>query len=125
MNIYQPMNRGFAIIYVLLIVSLMTAIVVALSFIFVTRIRIATEAHDSLRAIYAADSGLEWQLYVLRVGAIAQPTMSNQSSFAVDCPPPDGAACTAASTRLRSKGRYPATGSTLVIRRALEVTNFQ
>lgn len=119
------MSKGFAIIYVVLITGLITVIVIALGFIFAARIKISTESNYSLRAIYAADTGLEWKLYELRIASTGKPTMGNNSDFTVDCPPPDGNVCDFSSTRIRSIGRYPGTGSVRIIRRALEVTDFQ
>lgn len=123
------MQKGFALIYVLLITTLMTTIVIVLSFIFVTRIKISTESQDSIKAIYAADTGIEWMLYQRRIdpGAVTPPVLDNGATFELDCHPGDEiwGPCDGTSTVMRSRGRFPATGSTLIVRRALEIINFQ
>ena len=46
------------------------------------QIRQATLATDSMRAIFAADAGLEWEFYKgTKDGAYKKPTLSNHAEF--------------------------------------------
>ncbi len=48
----------------------------------VYQVRQASSATDSMRALYAADSGIEWELYKNnKDSSYAKPVMSNGSEF--------------------------------------------
>jgi len=74
-------NDGQAIVIAVLIAGVLLSITLALSLIFAPKIRASSEIKKSSAAIYAAESAIEWCLYVNRRGAIAQPVMSNGASF--------------------------------------------
>ncbi|MBI4158602.1 MAG: hypothetical protein HY505_03245 [Candidatus Yanofskybacteria bacterium] len=78
-------NRGSIIIFTVLILSAILAITLTLTKIFIPRIRSITEATDSIGAIYAADSALEWCLYNNREKdpPLPQPTMSNGATYEI------------------------------------------
>ena len=50
--------------------------------IVVVQFKLSTDVNNSVIAIYAADSGVEWQLYQIRTGpSVPAPTMSNGASI--------------------------------------------
>ena len=77
---------GFAIVVSVLLVGILLSIVFTLSAIFIPKTRVASESKNSVPAAYAAESGLEWCLYEIRVTPVPSPSMSNESKFTVsDC----------------------------------------
>lgn len=49
-----------------------------------TQFRLSSDINNSAAAVYAADSGVEWQLYQIRKGAsVTMPTMSNGAALTV------------------------------------------
>lgn len=87
-KIHPKNQEGMAILISVLLVGVMLSIVFALSAIFIPKIRAAVETKNSVPAAYAAESGLEWCLYVLNKGEIGRPIMDNGSDFEVsddDC----------------------------------------
>ena len=77
-----------AILMSVLLVGVMLSIVFSLSAIFIPKIRAAAETKNSVPAIYAAESGLEWCLYsnVVSPSPVPSPEMDNDSEFDVsDC----------------------------------------
>jgi len=79
------MERGSIIIFTVLMLSAILAITLTLTRIFIPRIRSITEANDSIGAVYAADSAIEWCLYTNREKAppLAQPVMSNGATYQI------------------------------------------
>ena len=73
----------------------------------VYQLRQSSDAANSAKAIYAADTGIEWGLYQFFKPALAGeggPTFSNSASVTVSCSP--GADCKNASTNhIKSIGR--------------------
>jgi len=67
-------ERGVALIFAMVITSLILSISFALSAIFIPKLKISTDVKDSTSALYAADSGLEWCLYVSRKAPGDQPS---------------------------------------------------
>src|SRR3989344_5878131 len=84
-NIKISGEGGSIIIFTVLIVSAILAITLTLTRIFIPRIRAITEVTDSIGAVYAADSALEWCLYSNRgkVPPLSQPTMSNGATYEI------------------------------------------
>src|SRR3989344_219070 len=76
-------NRGSIIIFTLLMLSAILAITLTLTRIFLPRIRTITEATNSIGALYAADSAMEWCLYNNREKSplLVQPVMANGASY--------------------------------------------
>jgi len=66
-------------------VTSILSITLALTRIFIPRIRSITEATNSIGAAYAADSALEWCLYNNRERSptLSQPTMSNGATYII------------------------------------------
>ncbi|OGN00849.1 MAG: hypothetical protein A2651_03160 [Candidatus Yanofskybacteria bacterium RIFCSPHIGHO2_01_FULL_42_12] len=60
-------------------------ITLTLTRIFIPRIRTITEAANSVSAIYAADSAIEWCLYTNRgkTPSLAQPAMGNSATYQI------------------------------------------
>jgi hypothetical protein len=113
----NPDNEGQALVISVLVVSFLLSITLTLSLLFLPKIRASSEIAKSSAALYAAESGLEWCLYVYRHGVVAAPIMANsaaiingntEASFVVsDCQTPN--------TSARAIGTYQG------ISRALEV----
>src|SRR3990167_6165382 len=78
-------SKGSIIIFTVLIIASILSITLALTRIFIPRIRSITEATDSIRAVYAADSAMEWCLYTNRGKAppLAQPVMADGSTYQI------------------------------------------
>lgn len=81
-------QKGSILIFAVLILGSILTIALTLGAIFIPKIRLITEAGEgSVKAIFAADSGLEWCIYVNRhPGEMppAQPVMGNGSSYILD-----------------------------------------
>lgn len=65
----------------LIILAIILATAIAASNIVVLQIRLAGNAADSVGAVYAADTGAEWQLYNIRKGTTTEPVMANGATI--------------------------------------------
>lgn len=75
-------QSGIALLLTLIILSVVTLVSVFIANTVAVQLRLASDISDSNIAIYAADSGIEWQLYQIRKGAsVAPPVMSNGATF--------------------------------------------
>ena len=89
LNYNRPLDsardRGSIIIFTLLMLSAILAITLTLTRIFIPRIRTITEVANSIGALYAADSAMEWCLYNNREKSpsLAQPVMANGSTYQI------------------------------------------
>ncbi|MBI2063836.1 MAG: hypothetical protein HYT65_02490 [Candidatus Yanofskybacteria bacterium] len=81
MNFRLKTNEGAAVIFTVLLIGLFLSIVFTLSAIFIPKIRTSSDIKSSAGALYAAESGIEWCLYVDRRGAAAMPVMSNGATY--------------------------------------------
>ena len=71
-------QKGIALLLTIIILSIVMLIAVLITTIVTMQLKLASDINDSTAAIYAADSGAEWQLYQIRKGAsVASPVMSN------------------------------------------------
>ena len=71
-------QKGIALLLTIIIISVVLLIATLISNIVITQLKLAGDINDSTTAIYAADSGAEWQLYQIRQGtSVPAPTMSN------------------------------------------------
>lgn len=77
----KPDQKGAAVIISILLVGVLLSFVLTLSLIFAPKIRASSEVKKSSAALYAAESGLEWCLYVNRHGSVTAPVMSNGATF--------------------------------------------
>lgn len=77
-------QKGIALLLTMIIISIVLLIATLISNIVITQLKLAGDINDSTVAIYAADSGVEWQLYQIRYGAsIPTPVMSNGATVFV------------------------------------------
>lgn len=71
-------QSGIALLLTVVILSIVTLIAVLIANIVIVQLKLAQDIGDSQAAIYAADSGVEWQLYQIRKGiSVASPAMLN------------------------------------------------
>lgn len=107
----QTRQSGVALVISILVVGILLSIVLTLSAIFIPKIRIAAETKNSVTAAYAAESALEWCLYVVNIDPDqSRPTMENGSTYTPIAP----TACTTSPVR--------ATGTYRGVTRAFEIT---
>lgn len=74
-------QSGVVVILAVLMIGIILSIVLTLSLIFIPKIRSAADIKSSVAAAYAAETAIEWCLYVNRIGSIAVPVMSNGATF--------------------------------------------
>jgi len=74
-------ESGVIVIVTILLISFLLSMVMVLSAIFIPKIKASAEIKRSVVAAYAADSAVEWCLYVVNKGSIAAPVMQNGSSY--------------------------------------------
>ena len=80
----QSSERGVVIIFTAIILGILISISLGLAAIFNPKIRLSTEVKNSVGALFAAESGLEWCLYKNQVNPTPlppPPTMSNGATF--------------------------------------------
>jgi len=84
-------QSGSALMLSILIITALISISTTLLLIFIPKIRTSVDIKNSVGAIYAANSGIEYCLYVERVGPVAKPSFLNGATFTVtpsDCSVP-------------------------------------
>ena len=82
MKTINKKQSGIALILTVIISSVVLLIAGLIASIVMTQLKLASDISDSTIAIYAADSGVEWQLYQIRYGAsVPAPVMSNSASI--------------------------------------------
>lgn len=63
-----------------MIMTILLTIGMTLAKVFIPKLRIATEAANSVSAIYAADTGIEWCLYTYRYDpSYPKPSLTNST----------------------------------------------
>lgn len=71
-------QSGIALILTMIISSIILLVTGLIANITLTQLKLSNDISDSAIAIFAADSGIEWQLYqIRREQAVPQPTMLN------------------------------------------------
>lgn len=70
-------ESGVVVILSVLLIGLILSIVFSLSLIFIPKIKSASDIKNSVASAYAAESAIEWCLYVNRIASVALPVMSN------------------------------------------------
>ena len=71
-------QNGIALLLTVVILSVVTLIAVLIANIVIVQLKLAKDIGDSQVAVYAADSGVEWQLYQIKKDvSVASPVMSN------------------------------------------------
>lgn len=77
-------QSGIALLLTMVILSVVVLIAAFIVNVVVVQIRLARDIDYSQLAIYAADSGIEWQLYQIRKEvSVPQPAMSNGATIDV------------------------------------------
>ncbi|PIR41257.1 MAG: hypothetical protein COV31_02530 [Candidatus Yanofskybacteria bacterium CG10_big_fil_rev_8_21_14_0_10_46_23] len=66
-------QSGIALLLSLLFLGVILSIAFGLSAVFIPKIRLSVDARNSPTALFAADSGLEWCLYISEKGPIPTP----------------------------------------------------
>jgi len=75
-------QSGIALLLTMIILSAGLSIAMLIAAIVVIQFKLSSDINYSMIAVYAADSGAEWQLYQIRNGAsVPVPTMSNGASI--------------------------------------------
>lgn len=75
-------ENGIALLLTVIILSVVALVAVLIANIVIVQLRLARDIGDSQTAIYAADSGVEWQLYQTRKGvSVTSPVMSNGATI--------------------------------------------
>jgi len=65
---FRKNESGAALLFSIILISIMMSVGLTLSTIFVGKLRTSIDAKSSVGAYYAADSGIEWNLYEKRIG---------------------------------------------------------
>lgn len=101
-------ERGSILIFAVLMLGVILTITLTLASIFVPKIRSAAETTHSVKAIYAADSAIEWCLYNNRhpVPPIPSPAMSNNSAYTILDSGGGASDCSAQPLDYRAIGTY-------------------
>ncbi|MCX6813275.1 MAG: hypothetical protein NTV77_02190 [Candidatus Azambacteria bacterium] len=77
-------QKGIALLLTVIIISIVLLIATLIANVVVTQLKLAGDINDSATAIYAADSGVEWQLYQIRNGvSVPAPAISNGATVSV------------------------------------------
>ena len=78
-------QKGSIVIFAVLMMGVILTITLALGNIFLPRLRTSTEAINSIAAVYAADSALEWCLHEqrARLSSVGAPIMSNTATYVI------------------------------------------
>lgn len=88
LNIKISVKRGSALVYTILTIGIVLNIVFVLISIFASKLRLAFDYPNSVTAFYAAESGIEWQLYnQLKDPDAVQPILTNGATFILTTPP--------------------------------------
>lgn len=79
------MQKGSILIFSVLMLGVILTITLTLANTLLPRLRLAGDAVNSVSAIYAADSAVEWCLYAQRgkTPGVPIPTMSNGATYTV------------------------------------------
>ncbi len=76
-------QKGSILVFSVMIMTILLTISITLARVFIPKIRVATEAANSVSAIFAADTGIEWCLYTYRHAeglGYAKPTLTNDAT---------------------------------------------
>lgn len=78
----MKMKRGVSILIAILVISVVLATGLAVANIFILELRTSGLASESVQALYAAESAVEWRLYEVRYATTSpQPVMTNSTTF--------------------------------------------
>ncbi|MEK9170916.1 MAG: pilus assembly PilX N-terminal domain-containing protein [Patescibacteria group bacterium] len=75
-------EKGNALLLTMIILSAAMLIAMLIATVVVVQFKLSSDVNYSMIAVYAADSGVEWQLYQIRYGdTVPAPVMSNGASI--------------------------------------------
>jgi hypothetical protein len=78
-------ERGVALLLTIVILSIIVLSSIFIVDIAVAQLRLASDINDSAEAIYAADSGIEWQLYqIIKNKTTPLPIMLNGAEVSTE-----------------------------------------
>jgi hypothetical protein len=80
-------QRGVAVILASLLVSAVLAATIGITSSLILLLQISGRVVDSVSAFYAADTGVEWELYSLRIGTTSAPVMANGATYVTNFTP--------------------------------------
>lgn len=81
----EKKNSGIAVLFAILVLGIILSTTLALSVIFIPKIRLSFDVKNSPSAIHAADTGVEWCLYNFRKGTIFNPPVFlNGATFSIN-----------------------------------------
>lgn len=81
-------ERGTALVFTILTIGILLNIVFFLTSVFAFKLRIASGYDDSVTALYASDSGIEWRLYnLLKDPDAIEPVLTNGATMVFKNPP--------------------------------------
>ena len=84
-NISKPNQSGIAVIFSMLLIGIILSIVFTLSLIFIPKTKSASDIKRSAAAAYAAESAIEWCLYINRQAPPSPvptpPVLANGATF--------------------------------------------
>ncbi len=104
-------ESGVTLYLTMVILSVFTAVVFTLTGISMSQIKITWLAGDSVKAFFAANTGVEQALFNIRkqndFGNIAKPPLNNSASYAVDI------VFSATTATIQSKGEFRNTRRTI------------
>ncbi len=107
-------ESGVALYLTIVILSVFTAVVFTLTGISISQIKITWMAGDSVKAFFAADTGVEQALFNIRkqdnFGNIAKVSLGNGASYAVDI------VFSTTTANIQSKGEFRSARRTIEAR---------
>ncbi len=117
-------ERGSIVLYALLSLAVMLAIGLSLNALFISEFKAATQARNTVDALYAADSAAEKCLYEAHLGANEPPLVfSSGATYDVASPSTPSIDMTDQCASLGKKSfRFRATGTYRGSRRTLEIS---
>jgi type II secretory pathway component PulK len=96
----QNFERGQALVLTVLLLAVVLAIALAISNIFAVEVRLAGDVTESVKAVMAADSGIEWMLFKERkvLPEDPPPSFNGQACGGTDCLLDNGASFSVTKT---------------------------
>ncbi len=83
-NKKQNSDSGVVLLFSIFLVGFLISVVLTLSAIFIPKIKLAGGTKNSIAALYAAESGVEWCLRIYRLdpaGLTPKPVMANGATY--------------------------------------------
>jgi hypothetical protein len=106
-------EKGAILIFTVLLMSVILATAIASINILIPKLKLAKSSSNSVAAIFAAESFIEWCVYEIRNGAIGKPVMSNEATYEIN---PPIASCVGQTLDHVVSGEYIGTKRSLEIR---------